>query len=648
MPTSPGAASVALLDRPRQPILAFGPFTFDPNSQVLRRAQDDVTVPPRVLAVLELLLRRAGDLVSRQELIESVWKDAFVTDTSLAEAVSLLRQTLGDDRQSPTYIQTVHRRGYRFVAPVEVRTEPTQPVASTPSPPAVSERVYPSIGGQLVPWSAASLFAALAIAAVWQMFARNTPTPPLARFVLQLDAGTELDDRAPALALSPDGTHAAWSACAARDCRLYVRPLASLSARPVPGSDDASGPFFSPDGRWIGFFAGGKLKKVSLAGGSPVSIADVTIPYGAVWTREDYIIFGGTFAAGLMRVPAEGGRVEPVTVPRHDQGEVRHAWPSLSPGGTLLLFTVGTSLDDDAPGSLAAARLDRGRLVTWTPVLGGVGVARAAADDVVAVSRGTELQAAMIDPLRLSLVGVPQTVAPVTATATHGSHFAVSSTGSLLLSAAGTKDASGDGLSWWTRTGTPLPDGIRQVDRPVLSPDGGRIAYTSGTDPSRSDVWVADVQRGAVTRLTHDGTNISPVWSHDGRSIYFARREQGAFGLVSVSADGGSAETLSFTDRHAFPASTSADGKTLAFVQPGAGTCADIWAIELERGGVVVRWCRLRSTTSRQLFHRLIPLWLTSRMKQGDGRSTSSASRTAAARWCRPPVASGLSGREMG
>src|SRR5688572_28237849 len=102
----------------RSPRFWFGPFVFDPSSGVLEREGVELPLPPRVLTVLEVLLRRAGDVVSRQELIDKAWKDAFVTDTSLAEAVSVLRQALGDDPQNPSYIQTLHRRGYRFVAPV--------------------------------------------------------------------------------------------------------------------------------------------------------------------------------------------------------------------------------------------------------------------------------------------------------------------------------------------------------------------------------------------------------------------------------------------------------------------------------------------------------------------------------------------------
>ena len=104
--------------------ISFGPFAFDPQSRLLWRDGSEIALPPRVLGVLEVLLDRAGDVVPRQDLLDRVWKDAFVTDTSLAEAVSYLRSALGDDPQAPRYIQTIHRRGYRFL--------PTP--SSTPSP----------------------------------------------------------------------------------------------------------------------------------------------------------------------------------------------------------------------------------------------------------------------------------------------------------------------------------------------------------------------------------------------------------------------------------------------------------------------------------------------------------------------------------
>jgi DNA-binding winged helix-turn-helix (wHTH) protein len=160
------------------PRLAFGPFTFDPNSRLLRRGDEVVAVPPRVLAVLELLLERAGAVVPKQELIDSVWKDAFVTDTSLAEAISFLRQTLGDDPQNPTYIQTVHRRGYRFVAPVNpLPSTPPPDVPRIEEPPPAPALVSPSIARQLVPWSVATVCASAAITAIWLVARQPAATP---------------------------------------------------------------------------------------------------------------------------------------------------------------------------------------------------------------------------------------------------------------------------------------------------------------------------------------------------------------------------------------------------------------------------------------------------------------------------------------
>src|SRR5215208_5522295 len=130
--------------------ISFGPFAFDRQSRLLWRDGNEIALPPRVLGVLELLIDRPGQVVARQDLLNGVWKDAFVTDTSLAEAVSFLRQALGDDPQAPRYIQTFHRRGYRFLAPVTPGENPTDR-GLTPDD-AVSAREgdeRPSIGWQL-------------------------------------------------------------------------------------------------------------------------------------------------------------------------------------------------------------------------------------------------------------------------------------------------------------------------------------------------------------------------------------------------------------------------------------------------------------------------------------------------------------------
>src|SRR5262249_27649662 len=142
--------------------LTFGPFTFDRVNGLLQDRSREIALPPRALGVLDVLVSRAGIVVSRQELIDAVWRDAFVTDTSLAEAVSVLRQALGDDPQSPQYIQTVHRRGYRFVAQVTAIPAMATAAPSAPSSVVLDDRTAPSISQHFLPWGIAALCAVLA------------------------------------------------------------------------------------------------------------------------------------------------------------------------------------------------------------------------------------------------------------------------------------------------------------------------------------------------------------------------------------------------------------------------------------------------------------------------------------------------------
>ena len=194
----------------RSRLVSFGPFAFDAQNRLLWRDGTEIPLPPRVLGVLELLLDRPGEVVSRQDLLDAVWKDAFVTDTSLAEAVSFLRQALGDDPQAPRFIQTVHRRGYRFLPPVR-QPAPFDIVEALPAP---VGPLRPSIARDLAPWSITAACTLIALTALWQTVRRPSPeAPPVVRFQIAPAPGTFFDRRAPALALSRDGRTLAWSAC---------------------------------------------------------------------------------------------------------------------------------------------------------------------------------------------------------------------------------------------------------------------------------------------------------------------------------------------------------------------------------------------------------------------------------------------------
>jgi serine/threonine-protein kinase len=536
-----------------------------------------------VLGVLELLVVRAGDVVSRQELIDNVWNEAFVTDTSLAEAVSFLRQSLGDDPQAPTYIQTIHRRGYRFVAPViEASSVPARAAIAVPdAAPRPEPPLSPSIGGVLLPWSAAALFALLAAAALWQFTHLSAPNPPVVRVRLDPSPGTTFDPRSLTVALSPDATAVVWPACDASACRLYLRDLDRLEAQAVAGTEEASDPFFSPDGRWIGFFAGGKLRKVARAGGLPIALADAAQSFGAAWLDDGHLVFATSAHGGLLRVSDRGGEVETMTTPAVADGEIGHGWPSVAPGGGALLFAVATSPVGGSPARIAIMPLGPGAPRTWRTAIDAADAARAVAGDHLAFSRGGELHAVAFDRIRLAPVG-----AEIVAIGERvSSGFSTSAGGALayLEQPAATQPA----LEWWSAGGPSIVASLATLREPSLSPDAKQVAGIEG-DQASTDIRIADLARGATSRLTHGGVNVGPVWSGDGAAVFYASSRGGPF---EVRVRDGSAAApaklvLSAADRqrHVFPASASRDGRLLAYDETGGPTRGDIGIMPLPAG----------------------------------------------------------------
>lgn len=565
------------------PAIAFGPFVFDPASRMLKKDGSELPLPPRVTGVLEVLLRRPGDVVLRQELMDSVWKDAFVTDTSLAEAVSVLRQTLGDDPQAPSYIQTLHRRGYRWVAPVVERPDPvekgTVPFSGGTVP------VSPSIGGQLVPWSIAVICAILAGLAVRQSVTTRDAFEPVARFAIAPAPDTWFDQRARSLAISPDAARVVWSACDQVGCRLYLRDLARLGAEPIAGTDGAAAPFFSPDGRSVGFFAAGRLKKIALTGGAPVNLADASDPLGAVWTPNNEIIFAGA-ARGLKVISDSGGEARTLTAPRAETGEVRHVWPAHQASTNLLLFSITAIPGPDSAGRLGALRLDA-RQNPWSILLTGVGNCAAAADDVLVCARGSELQAVAFDARRVAVSGAPQVALDSVATSAGAAQFATSPAGALI--AVGVAPPPGRPSFTWSPKGDPGPSEgtatVRELEGVSLAADGRRIAGVERANSARPEIWIVDLERGTSSRLTHDRLNVSPVWSPDATKIFFASSDGGTFAIYEKDTDSAQpARRLYGSAAHAWPSSVSPDGSRLAFVSGDGATGLDVWALPLNGG----------------------------------------------------------------
>ncbi len=568
----------------RPPHLTFGPYAFDPGSRVLRRAGEELPLPPRVVGVLEVLLRRAGDVVPRQELIESVWKDAFVTDTSLAEAVSALRQALGDDPQTPTYVQTLHRRGYRFVAPVTEAPFDADRSAARSGPSGGAGRADPpTIAGWIFPWSAAAVLAVVAATAVWHAAtARQTADPAVVRFSMPLSPGTRLDARAPALAISPDATVAAWSACDAAACRIYTRTLQRMNPEIVPGTEGAAAPFFSPDGHWIGYFADGRLKKVSLAGGAPISLTDAPDVRGAIW-RQGHIIFAGSATGGLARIPESGGEPETFTIPRVPDGEVAHAWPALTPSGTALLFTIVPAPGSTSGYAGAVAAGDPQRPDGWRTLVGGIGMVAAPSADAIVFSRGNELQTTWFDSRTFAITGAAPAVVSPLSWPMAGGHFAVSRTGALLM--AEPPGQSRPMFAWITGDSEEtVIDLDRRLEAPSLSADGKRLAGTDSADGTRADIWVADLTRGTTSRVTIGANAATPVWRDD--ALFYAARDDGPYAIWRKDTESPTSAPVRIhaATTHVFPAALTADGSALAFQQRGAATRSDLWLLPLAGG----------------------------------------------------------------
>ena len=410
--------------------VAFGQFTFDRTSRLLFRDGVEVPLPPRVLGVLSLLLERPGEIVTKQELITAVWRDAFVTETSLAEAVSVLRQTLRDDPQHPTYIQTLHRRGYRFIAELQEampRARNGSGTAAGSIDVAEVEVEHAPRLSLLVPWLIALLAFLTAAVAVWRYV--TTVAPPLpqpVRFSLALPPGLALANIGAPVAVSQDGRLIAFAACRDSDCGIYLRPLSQAQPTLVAGTAGATSPFFSPNGRSLGYFANGRLQTIALSGGSPIPLADAAEPLGAAWLRDGQIVFARASAEGLFTVGENGGTVTPLTRPL--AGEGGHRWPAASPDNSALVFTVAANREYAGAVSM--------RTRTWGRLLDDVTAARVPVSGFLVAQRGSDIIASIFDERARSITGLPVPVAALES-AHPTPQFAMSAAGTLVIAQPG-------------------------------------------------------------------------------------------------------------------------------------------------------------------------------------------------------------------
>lgn len=446
-----------------------------------------------------------------------------------------------------------------------------------------------------LPWALAcitSIALLIAIYAYWR--AQRPVRGPVVRFAISVPSGqgAAIDTRWLTLALSPDGGKLVYVG-GGDNHRLYLRPLDKLAATALAGTEGASSPFFSPDGKWIGFFADGKLEKVALAGGDPITLCDAPTNRGGTWLPDGTILFSPTLTSGLMRVPDGGGTPTALTTPDTSKGERTHRWPDALPGGGSVLFTLGYL---DSPTDFDNARIAVLSLATgkYKVVLDRAAMARyvsaGKSNGYLLYARTGELFAAPFDAKRLRVTGESLPVIQgVNETRGSGaSLFAVADNGSLAYVPGGVTTFGGFALDWMDRQGKPQPIPVPSryfYQGAALSPDGRHIAVaTVGAGNSAgTDIYIWSETRQVLSRLTFSGQADSPVWTPDGKRVAY-RSEKPQQGIYWKAADGsGPGNPLVLAPVEFDAMSFSPDGKFLAYTSYASRTNTDIWILPLTR-----------------------------------------------------------------
>jgi serine/threonine protein kinase/Tol biopolymer transport system component len=429
-----------------------------------------------------------------------------------------------------------------------------------------------------------SLLAAVGFGSARYLDVDDTPTRPQTLSLL-LPEGAVVNVNT--MALSPDGTTFAFAATSEGRTMLWVRPLDSTAARPLPGTEGADNPFWAPDSRTIGFGSLGRLRKVQLSGTPPETIGNVPILTGATWNRDDVIVFSDGINGVLYRIPANGGEAIPVTRRDETRDETGHVLPSFLPDGRHFLYFARSqgggdqgvnigSLDSPAGSRLLSA--DSGALYA-PPVSGGPGH--------LLFVRANALLAQPFDAERLSLTGEAVAIGVgqvLPGQVRRQAPFSASDTGTL----AYVTDNPETRLAWFDRSGMRQetldlpPGGYEDVQ---LSPDAARVAVRRLDLQSGSkEIWLFDLRSGTSTPLTLRDADQNPRWLPDGQSLVLLRRGRGVSSeVVSKPADGTEAEEVLARNEEdqMVPSDWSPDGRSLVFRRVPAGELGSLWVLPL-------------------------------------------------------------------
>ena len=496
------------------------------------------------------------------------------------------------------------RRRLQAIGEARLQLEELAQVSASGRLAPVEDAGIPAVGRSRpgAPIVAAAALAGILLGAVSAWLIRPAPPRPVTWLSLDLSPGGQLAEARPrsrGFALSPDGCRIAFVGTQSGKTDLYLRALDQPAATVVAGTSGATSPFFSPDGRWIGFLSGDTLKKVAAEGGPVTTIADLggggpqggsqatssRDVHGVAW-GEDGRILVGRYAEGLWQVSASGGAPSPLTRVEGRSDTFAHRLPHPLPGGKAILFTRCRTLTGDSDVAVLTESGEERILVE------SASDGRYLPGGYLVFAREGVLHAAPFDPKRLTLAGPP---APILEGVMHATgsgasarnsgaaEFDFSAAGTLVFARGGPYPLPRSRPVWLDRQGRTqpldLPPGY--YARPRLSPDGRRLAITHTTEARRDGtrIWVLDLSRGTFSPLPGEGFS-SPIWSADGQRLIF--RGQKPPGLFWARADGATEpETLLAGAEGVQTGSVSPDGATLAYVDRTPETGLDLWLLPL-------------------------------------------------------------------
>ena len=577
--------------------LQFGASTLDVAERRLLRDGRPVTLAPKAFDVLAALAARPGRLITKDELLKEVWPDSFVEESNLAYHVFALRKALGETADGESYVETVPKRGYRFTASVTA----VNGAASAEAPQSPDDREPQVQIAEKEPWRVPRFFgrpaalwfiggACFATLVLMLLYQRQSPADRVPIRV-EVSTGVRLTETS-AFALSPDGRQLVFAGSGADGVvRLWVRSLDASEARPLPGTEVALGAlvppmFWSPDSRFVAFDAIGQLKKVDVTGGSPQTVCAVTGVIGGSWSPNGVIVVGSP-QGGISRCPASGGQASIVTKPDASRQESAHLLPWFLPDGRRFLYlSVSRTAPENSALYVHTVDAPPGTVSPTRLMAAGFGAAYvpdgAREQGHLLFMRDGALFAQAFDPVRLQITGEAARIAEPVGSFLDGGFFSASRTGALAFRAPDETLR----LTWLNRLGNVL----ERVGQPgkysglALAPEQTRavVVQRATRSTADSDLWLVDLPSGRSSRLTFDARlEEQPVWSDDGRRIYFTG--SGAIGSLFEQPINGEQEArlLLESPQHKMPTSVSRDGRFLLFTSENGSTRGDVWVLPL-------------------------------------------------------------------